>query len=313
MAARTRSSGSSASSACGVAFFGYGELGLAGLETLVHAGASVTGVIVPSNRAGAEVNLLREAARRHHLALLVQPPRGDTYAFAETLRSHRPAVIIVWSYSMILSPAILKVPAHGAVNVHGGLLPEYRGGHVMQWALITGEPEFGVTLHYMDAGIDTGPVIAQERFAVHARDDARTLRAKIRTAGSALLAHWWPRLVDGTAPRVPQDPARATYWPMRTPEQGRIHWAMSAEAICRLVRALTCNSPGAYVEVGSRRVSIRGAESRPALTAGVEPGHVVAVDTSGIRVSSGEGDVLILAAELDGTPISVAALARLMA
>jgi len=287
-----------------IVFFGYGELGLAGFEVLRRAGARVAAVVIPGNRSGTAVDGLRDAAGQQGVPVLTQPHRSGAGAFVASLDAMRPDLIIVWSYSMILSPAVLALPPLGAVNVHGGLLPQYRGGHVTQWAIITGEAEFGVTLHYIDAGIDTGPVIAEQRFALSEADDAFTVREKIREAGGALLTAWLPRLLDGTAPRVPQDQSRARYWPMRSPAEGLITWSMPAAAICRLVRALSANMPGAYVEAGGRRISIRRASAHPRLDVGVPAGRVVAVDGSGVRVAAADGDVVITAAEdADGTPM----------
>jgi methionyl-tRNA formyltransferase len=286
----------------GVAFFGYDKLGLAGLQTLLSIGAPVSNVIVPANRSGPGIDLVRDAAARCAVPLLVQPPPRAIAPFLDTLRSVRP------------DPPVLAVPAKGAVNVHGGLLPHYRGGHVTQWAIINAEREFGVTLHYIDEGLDTGPVIAEQRFALDEADDAYSVRAKLCEAGSQLLTTWWPRLIDGTAPRVPQDESRAKYWPLRTPEEGCITWTSSASAICRLVRALCANSPGAYVEFPERRIQVRRALALPSLDRHAQPGEVVAVDADAVRVAAAGGDVLIVAAvDLEGHWLAPAALAELFA
>jgi methionyl-tRNA formyltransferase len=298
----------------GVAFFGYGELGLAGLQTLLSIGAPVSNVIVPANRSGPGIDLVREAAARCAVPLLVQPPRRAIAPFVDTLRNVRPDLIIVCSYSMMLPPPVLAVPAKGAVNVHGGLLPHYRGGHVTQWAIINAEREFGVTLHYIDEGVDTGPVIAERRFALDEADDAYSVGAKLCEAGSQLLTTWWQQLIDGTAPRIPQDESRAKYWPLRTPEEGRITWTMSASAICRLVRALCANSPGAYIELPERRIQVRRALALPSLDRYAQPGEVVAVDADAVRVAAADGDVLIVAAvDMEGHRLAPGALAELFA
>lgn len=296
----------------GVVFFGYGELGVAGLDTLIRAGAPVAAVVVPGNRTGDQVSVVRSAAALRHLPVLVQPSRRDAASFVQALLALGPGVIVVWAYSMILPAPVLAVPPRGAVNVHGGPLPEYRGGHVAQWAIINGEREFGVTLHYMDEGIDTGPIIEARRFPLEAIDDARSVRQKIRETGSDLLRLWWPRIADGTAPRVPQDASRARYWPMRTEDAGRIRWTMTAEGIWRLVRALTCNTPGAYVEAAGRRVSIRRAEPHPSRTADAPPGRILFADRSSVRVATVAGDLMISLAEIDGQPIDGVALAHLL-
>ena len=298
----------------GVAFFGYGELGLAGLQTLLSIGAPVSNVTVPANRSGPGIDLVRDAAVRCAVPLLVQPPPRAIAPFVDTLRSVRPDLIIVCSYSMMLPPQVLAVPAKGAVNVHGGLLPHYRGGHVTQWAIINAEREFGVTLHYIDEGVDTGPVIAERRFALDEADDAYSVGAKVCEAGSQLLTTWWPRLIDGSAPHVPQDESRAKYWRLRTPEEGRITWTMSAYAICRLVRALCANSPGAYVELPESRIQVRRALALPSLDRHAQPGEVVALEANGVRVAAAGGDVLIVAAvDMEGHQLAPEALAELFA
>ena len=291
-----------------VAFFGYGELGVAGLDTLVGAGADVAAAIVPINRNGDQVAAVGAAAALHGIPILVQPVRQHIGPFVDTLRSARPDLIVVCSYSMLLPKALVELPALGAVNVHSGLLPEYRGGHVVQWAIINGAHEFGVTLHFMDEGIDTGPVIAEQRFPIFAEDDALSVRRKIQGAASALLEEWWVRLAAGTAPRVPQDAARARYWPMRTPEEGRIDWTAAAESISRLVRALRCNTPGAYVAANGRRISIRRVTIDAAREDGL-PGRVVAIDGDVVRVASSDDDVLILEADVEGEPLAGTGLA----
>jgi methionyl-tRNA formyltransferase len=298
----------------GVAFFGYGELGLAGLQTLLSIGAPVSTVVVPANRSGAAIDLLRDAAARSEVPILVQPPRRAIAPFVETLGSVRPDLIVVCSYSMMLPPTVLAVPPKGAVNVHGGLLPHYRGGHVTQWAIINAEREFGVTLHYMDDGVDTGPVIGEWRFALDETDDAYSVGTKLREAGSQLLTTWWPRLIDGTAPRVPQDESRAKYWPLRMPEEGRIAWTMSAPDICRLVRALCANSPGAYLELPERRIQVCRALALPSLDRHAQPGEVVDADGDAVRVAAAGGDVLIMAAvDMEGHRLAAGALAELFA
>jgi methionyl-tRNA formyltransferase len=164
----------------------------------------------------------------------------------------------------------------------------------------------------MDDGIDTGPVIAERRFQIGDSDDAESVRENIRANGVDLLAEWWPRLADGTAPRVSQDESRAVYWRTRTPEDGRIDWAMSATSVWRLVRALRCNTPGAYVEAAGRRISIRRVEPLARLVSDASPGDIVETGVAGVRVAAGEGDVMIAAAEVEDRPLTAAGLADLL-
>jgi methionyl-tRNA formyltransferase len=274
-----------------VVFFGYGPLALAGLDALAEADAKPSAVVVPGNRAGAGVDAVRLRAARDRIPVLIQPPRATVGPLVAELHRLATDVILVWSYSMRLPAEVLAVPRRGAVNVHSGLLPEYRGGHVIQWALINGEPETGVTLHYMDADIDTGPVIGQRRFPIGEDDDAVSVREKLKASGGALLKHWWPRIADGTAPRTPQDESRARRWPMRRPEEGLIDLSRSAASICRLVRALRANDPGAYLEVGGHRMSIKRAVP---LVAGMHHGM------AGLRMAARDADILVSEAQLEG-------------
>lgn len=295
------------------AFFGYGDFGVAGVDALVASRATIAAVAVPGNRSGAGVECMREAAARQGVPLLVQPPRSSIAPFVDALSAVRPDLIVVWSYSMILPADVLQVPPLGAVNVHGGLLPQYRGPHVTQWAIINGEREWGVTLHYIDEGVDTGPIVADRRFALLESDDALSIRARMKDAGATLLSTWGPRLASGSAPRIEQDPAGARYWPCRTPEQGRLTWTMTAESISRLVRALAANWPGAFLEIAARRVTVRRAMPLTRLKPSAVPGQVVSSDASGVRVAAADGDVLIVEAALtEGESVSPQALAAML-
>src|SRR5215472_15573318 len=265
--------------------FSYGDMGSAVLATLAEAGARTLALVLPANRVRPDVEIARAAARAAGLPTLLQPPRDRVEPFVEELRALAPDVMVIWSYSMILPKSVIDVPRRGCVNLHGGLLPHYRGPHVMQWAIINGETETGVTLHYVDAGIDTGPVIAEERFPIEPEDDAFVVRGKLREAGTRLLRAWWPAIAAGTAPRAPQDESRAKYYPLRTPEDGRVDWTAPAATIHNLVRALAPPWPGAFTRLAGESASAR-------------PGIVGSVDGRGARVGTGRGDLLIVNAEI---------------
>jgi methionyl-tRNA formyltransferase len=292
-----------------VIVFGYGELGLAALDTFARIDVAPVAVVVPGNR-DAPAALMADGAGARGYRVLTQPHRSALSPFLGEMRALRPDLLLVWSYSMILPQALIDIPRLGAVNVHGGLLPEYRGGHVLQWALINGEAETGVTLHYIDAGIDTGPLIAQTRFPIQAHDDAASLQRQIKTRGQDLLIKYWGAIADGTAPRVRQDESRARYFPMRTAEDGRIDWTRSSAHIANLVRALVAPWPGAFVDVGGTRVVFRRAVVRDAGTPREVPGTVTACGDGSVRVATGSGELAFLSAEIDGREADAAALVR---
>jgi len=282
-----------------VIVFGYGELALAALELLASLGVAPVAIVIPGNRSGNDVDMVAAYARAKSLTLLVQPPRVRIAPLLAQVRALEPDLLFVWSYPMLLPPDLLAIAPRGAVNLHGGLLPEYRGGHVMNWAIANGERETGATLAYLDEGIDTGPVIAQRRFAIESDDDAASLRAKLKTTGVALIQEWWPAIADGSAPAIAQDESKARYYRMRTADDGLIDWARSNTGIVNLVRALVSPWPGAFFMIGRTRAVVRRAAAE-APTASAAPGTVVSFDADGVRVVTGNGDVRLLSLELDG-------------
>jgi methionyl-tRNA formyltransferase len=283
-----------------VVVFGYGPLALASLDTLGRLGVTPAAVVVPGNRSGPDVDLVVAHARSKNWPLLVQPPRARLAPFLDLVRQLQPDLFVVWSYSMLLPPALIALAPLGAVNVHGGLLPEYRGGHVMNWAIINGERETGATLAYLDEGIDTGPVIAELRFPIDRRDDAVTVRDKLKAAGQSLLETQWSAIEAGQARGVPQDETRARYYRMRTADDGRIDWSSASTAIDSLVRALVAPWPGAFFLLADAKIVVRRA--RPLEGDASPPGTVIRCDDEGVRVAAGSGSVQLLVLEQDGVP-----------
>lgn len=172
-------------------------------------------------------------------------------------QKHKVQLGIVASFSRILPPQLFMAPKHGTVNIHFAKLPEYRGANTLQWAIINGEKNIEVTLHYIDAGIDSGPIIQSIEIPVHNADDAVTVRNKGIKVAQKLLAEFFPRLIKGTVPAIPQDHNRARHWPRRKPEDGQINWDMSDKAIYNLIRALVPPWPGAYYfDTQGRKITI---------------------------------------------------------
>ena len=287
--------------------FGFGRLALAALDTLERLGVTPVAVVVPGIRSGGDVEMVAARAREKSLRLLVQPRRRELAPFLETIQSLSPDLMLVWSYPMLLPPNLTALAALGAFNIHSGKLPEYRGGHVMMWALINGERESAATLHRVDAGIDTGPVVAEERLAIEWGDDIASLQGKLAMAGTTLLTKWWPALADGTAPQVPQDESRARYYRMRTPADGLIDWAHSNIQIYNLVRALVAPWPGAFTWIGDTKLVLRRVTPIDAAGA-APPGTVIRLAPGHLQVACGKGAVEVTSMEVDGQPAPVADL-----
>lgn len=290
-----------------VIVFGYGEPALAALDTFAALSIAPLAVVVPGNRPGdASAMVAADAARRGY-PVMTQPPRAHLAPFLDGVQALRPDFLFVWSYSMLLPPALLSAAARGGINLHAGALPAYRGGHVLNWTLINDERETAATLHRIDDGIDTGPVFAERRVPIDDRDDVASVHRKLIVAGASLLREWWPKIEDGTAVATPQDESRARYYRMRSPEDGRIDWSQTTRQIQNLVRALAAPWPGAFTDVNGTRVVFRAVE--PA-GAGAAPGRVVQSDESGIVIGTGTGALRITRAEIGGQPATLAELQR---
>lgn len=276
-----------------VVVFGYGPLAVTSLQTLAALGITPVALVVPGNRTGKDVDLAASYAKSAGIPVVVQPARARITPFIAEIERLNPELFFVWSYSMMLPPELIALAPLGAVNLHGGLLPEYRGGHVMNWAIANGETETGATLAYLDDGIDTGPVIAERRFPIEWHDDAGRVRDKLKLAGRALLEQWWPAIEQGTAPRTAQDESRARYYRMRTAADGLIDWSKSNREIYNLVRALTPPWPGAFATIDGQRLVFHRAEPVSTSSA-VAPGTVVSNRRGDLRIATGDGDLRLL-------------------
>ena len=181
-------------------------------------------------------------------SLLAHPDASHRPAFLAALAAAAPRLAIICSYSRILWPELIAAFPCGVVNVHNSRLPDYRGANTLQWTLINGETQTDATLHYVDQGVDTGPVIDRVTLDIAETDDALSLRGKLCAAGQALLVRWIDRLLTGPVParRQPQDQARS--WPRRRPEDGCIDWSWPDERIRNLTRALVSPWPGAFTQ-----------------------------------------------------------------
>jgi UDP-4-amino-4-deoxy-L-arabinose formyltransferase/UDP-glucuronic acid dehydrogenase (UDP-4-keto-hexauronic acid decarboxylating) len=286
-----------------VIVFGYGGPALAALETFARLGTAPVAVVVPANRTGEAVDSVVADAARRGYPVLVQPTRKALAPFLDQIRALRPDFLFVWSYTMLLPAELLSLAPRGGVNLHGASLPQYRGGHALNWTLINGERETAATLHVIDEGVDTGPVFAERRVPIDDDDDITRVHHKLVDAGGALLREWWPRIERGEAVPVPQDDSLARYYPMRTPEDGRVDWTQSSEQVRNLVRALTAPWPGAFADVHDTRVVFR--RVTPLETPHPDPAGTVLRDDGGaVVIATGRGALRIDAAEINGMPAS---------
>jgi methionyl-tRNA formyltransferase len=276
-----------------IVFMGTPDFAVPSLEALLKSGDQVVGVVTQPDRPkgrGQEVipSPIKVVCQREGISML-QPLKMKAPEFMATLRHWEPDVIVVTAFGRILPPAILALPPRGCINVHGSLLPKYRGAGPVQWAVINGERETGITTMMMDEGMDTGDMLLQERVVIRPDDTAGTLALRLAEVGGRLLVETLRQLKAGTLRPQPQDPSLATMAPLLKKEDGLIDWTLPAQEIANRVRGLS-PWPGAYTFVNGERwilwrVSL-SEESR-----GVVPGTVTQVTKDRVEVSTGSGTI----------------------
>jgi len=212
---------------------------------------SVVGIVCASIRPYQQ-KVLRMLAKSQGVPLLIQPraTENEYSQFLEDVRNLKPDIIFVNSYSMLLRNEILSIPPLGGVNIHGALLPQYRGANPIQWVIINGEFETGVTMHYMDAHFDTGDILAQRRVPILIGDTWVDLQHRITEAAEQILSEELPKILNNTIVRKPQDESCAHHYHRRKPEDGLFTWDANLINIYNLIRALVKPHPGAFYFTG---------------------------------------------------------------
>jgi methionyl-tRNA formyltransferase len=286
-------------SACVI--FAYHEMGSACLEELLAMGAPIAAVFSHRDDPHEEIwwRSCAELAERNRVP--VHYPAKIDADWTARIAAMKPAVIYSFYYRYLLSESVLALAPRGAYNMHGSLLPKYRGRAPVNWMLVNGEREAGVTLHQMVARADAGDIIAQRAVAIEDADTALTLYRKLVPLGAELIREYHPLIVTGAAPHRAQDLSQGSYFGRRRPEDGRIDWRWPARRIFNLVRAVTHPYPGAYCTLDGRRLFVW--ESKVAGESGSRgaPGEILGEAPGGaIEVAAGEGSVLIVRAQIEG-------------
>jgi methionyl-tRNA formyltransferase len=283
-----------------IVFFGTPQPAADILQLLLTGEHSVVGVVSqPDRPQGRGLKLgfspVKELALKHALPLEQPEKLKGNDAFRRFLADLQPDLAVVVAYGKIIPAEILALPQHGFINVHGSLLPKYRGAAPVQWALLNGEKETGATIFKLVPALDAGPVIAQEKLAIAADDNYETLLKKLFTAAGPLLLKTLAEIGAGRARYAPQAEAAATFAPVLTRESGALDWKKSAAEVHDRVRALVA-WPGAATLLGGQPLKILrsqigvvdlAARSR-------EPGTIVQlVKDDGFIVATGRGDLLV--------------------
>ena len=266
------------------------------LTALVEAGHDVIAVVTqpdkPKGRGGKmQYTPVKEKAMFYGIPVY-QPKRVRNPECVEELRKYHADVIVVIAFGQILPKSILELTPYGCINVHASLLPKYRGAAPIQWAVINGEKETGITTMYMAKGLDTGDMIDKIVIPVEPKETGETLHDKLSAAGGKLILETLAKLEAGTAVRIPQNDAESSYAGMLTKELGEIDWTKSAAAIERLIRGLN-SWPSAYTHMNGKTLKIWDAdvEADPANGQTAVPGTVTDVKKDCFYVQTGDGQL----------------------
>lgn len=283
-----------------IIFMGTPDFAVPSLQALLSANPDRVGVVVgvvtqPDRPQGRGQHLAPPPIKRlaQHAGLpVLQPAKMKDPDFLDRLRGWAPDVIAVTAFGRILPPVILDLPPMGCINVHGSLLPKYRGAAPIQWAVIAGETETGITTMLMDPGLDTGPMLLRETVSIHPADTAGDVAARLAPLGGRLLVETITGLKRGTVRPIPQDHTRATLAPLLKKEDGALTWTDDATALANRIRGLT-PWPGAYTYHGDERWRIWRAQAVPVGCAEAAPGTILDVTKNALRVATGHGCLLI--------------------
>ncbi len=286
-----------------VVFFGYHTFGARALQALLDAGEDVGAVVTHADdpAEGDGFESVAGLARAHGLRV-VTSPSPDRPDVAAAVADLAPDLILSVWYRRLLGPDLLAAPRVAALNLHGSLLPAYRGRAPLNWVLVNGEARTGVTLHHMTAAADAGDIVAQEVLEIGPTETAPDLYRRMVKEGVDLLTSWYPRVMDGTAPRRPQDEARATVFPRRRPEDGRVAWEWPARRIANMVRAVTHPYPGAFVGDGAERLYLWAAEVAAEPARAAPPGTVLGVAGDDVTIATGDGALRLRRVQPAGGP-----------
>lgn len=279
------------------AVFAYQEIGFVCLDALVEAGIDVVCLFTHEDDPDEEIWFRTPAvlAKRHGIPVFVSENIGED-KWLQALRDLKPDVIFSFYYRKMIPNSILEIPPVGAFNLHGSLLPQYRGRCPVNWVIIAGEAKTGVTLHYMVEKPDAGDIVAQKEVTIEFEDDVLSVYRKLVRASEELVRDIIPKITNGTFPRSAQE-GPSSYFGGRKPEDGRIDWNQDAVAIYNLVRAVTHPYPGAFTYLNDKKFYIW--KAFPAETSIDAPAGAIISEDPCI-VKAGSGALKLISVQMEG-------------
>ena len=285
-----------------IVFMGTPDFSVPALEALVEGGHEVVAAITqPDKPKGRGKAVLMTPVKEKAMELgipVYQPVKVREPEFVEKLRQMEPDAIVVVAFGQILPKSILEIPRYGCVNIHASLLPKYRGAAPIQWAVIDGERESGVTTMFMNEGLDTGDMLEKEAVTLDPKETGGSLHDKLSAIGGRLILSTLKGLEDGTLKGTPQTDEGTCYAKMLKKSLGDIDWTMDAAAIERLIRGLN-PWPSAYTCLHGKTLKIWDGDVLER-EYGVEPGTVAEVAKDRLVVQTGQGSLAIRSLQLEG-------------
>ena len=291
--------------------FAYHNVGVRCLKVLLAQGVEVPLVVTHEDNPHEQIwfESVARAAAEYDIASItpIDPNAPEVVA---RIVAAQPDFLFSFYYRQMLKPPLLAAPARSTLNMHGSLLPQYRGRVPVNWAIIHGETKTGATLHYMTDKPDNGDIVAQMAVPILSDDTAKDVFDKVTVAAELTLHGVLPALIAGTAPRIPQQQSQASYFGGRKPEDGSIDWAKSATEIHNLVRAVAPPYPGARTMLNGEparvlKTRVFDAQSRPA-----RPPLLTMVGDRIVAHCGGGGTLAVLELEIAGHPVSSRAFAE---
>jgi methionyl-tRNA formyltransferase len=287
-----------------ILFFGYSEVGYECLSLLLERGDNVVALITHEDNPNEKIWFKTPAKAAAEKGIpFFTPESVNTPEWREKIAALKPDLILSVYYRHMIGTKILGLPPLGAWNMHGSLLPKYRGRAPINWAVLHGEPRIGMTLHRMVKSADAGAVVDQEGVDIEPRDTAEQAFRKVLPCAKRVLARQIDALLTGTVRETPQDEAQANYFGGRKPEDGRIVWTQTSAQIFNLIRAVTDPYPGAFVDVEGARLMVWWAETDSLATGAAAgrrgaPGEVLSA--SPLVVATGDGAIELTKTEWRG-------------
>ena len=272
------------------------------LKSLLASREKLVGVFTQPDRAQGrglrvKVSPIKALALQHNLPIF-QPEKINQDEYVEAIKNLSTDLIVVAAYGQIIPQRILDLPKFGPINVHASILPKYRGSSPINWAIIRGEQETGVTTMMIEKKLDTGAILLQKKTAIHPEESAGELHDRLAQLGSDLLLETITRMKQGKITPRPQEESEASYIPLLKKEDGLIDWKKSSQIIHNQIRGMN-PWPGAYTYLQGKMLKVFKARPVGKETSHEKPGMVLNTSDEGILVSAGENAILLVEVQLE--------------